>query len=407
MDPTTEPVFDADQHYYEVRDTFTRHVPKEWRERTVFEVLEEGRIRHVVGGKINRTVANPIFDPVVSAGCMMGYFRGNPEGKQLSEYLSDYHPSLPAYRDRDARIENLDAQGVEAAWLMPTIGMAYEEAVQYDPPAAAAMFRAFNRWLIDDWGFDYKGRLYASPYLAMGSVDEAVQEVEWMLDNGARIIAVRPSGVYTEGGWRSPGDPYFDPIWARINEANVVVIPHTGEVGSHGLDRYASHGADVLRGGQAPLEIVVGHDRPIANYLGALVCDKLFERFSNLRVASVENGSDFLPLLLKGLKRVGSQRPGYFRDNPLETFKEHIWVHPFWEDRLTDAVALLGPDRTLFGSDWPHAESLVEPRSYWEDVAPCDEDTQRKVMYRNTAELTSHKPLHLEIRDHSVVRSAA
>src|SRR5579862_5069802 len=66
--------FDADNHYYEPLDAFTRHLDPAWRVRTV-EVAEiDGRIRHVVGGRVSRAVTNPTFNPIVKPGCLHGYF---------------------------------------------------------------------------------------------------------------------------------------------------------------------------------------------------------------------------------------------------------------------------------------------------------------------------------------------
>jgi predicted TIM-barrel fold metal-dependent hydrolase len=384
-----EPVFDADQHYYEPLDAFTRHLPSGWGERTVQQATIDGKVRFLVAGRLNTTVTNPTFDPIVKPGAMTDFFRGNPQRKEVSECLAEREPCPDYYRDRDARIRKLDDQRVEATWLLPTIGMAYEEGMQHDPEAAAVAFRAFNRWLLDDWGFAYKNRLFSAPYLAMGDVDAAVAEVEWALNQGARMFVVRPSGVFTSSGWLSPGDSYFDPIWARIHEAKVTVIPHVAEVGGPGLDRYRPYQSGVIRGVPSPLQVAVGHERPIANYLGALTCDLLFERFPDLRIASVENGAEFLPLLLRGLRRAAFQRPSYFTKDPVEAFKEHVWVAPFWEDDLSEAVEMIGAERVLFGSDWPHPEGMAQPRDYDKVVDELrNPEATRQIMHDNTSLLT-------------------
>ncbi|BCO36270.1 amidohydrolase family protein [Mycobacterium heckeshornense] len=383
------PVLDVDQHYYEPLDAFTRHCPKEWGERTVQTAVIDGRIRQIVGGKIDRTVTNPTFDPIVKPGAMMEYFRGNPQKRSLLDILSEREPIPSHYRNRDDRLAKMDEQGLQAVWLLPSLAMGYEEGLQYDPPAAAQAFKAFNRWLLDDWGYNYKDRIFSSPYLAFGDIPTAVAEVEHGLDNGARIFVVRPQATYTDGGWRSPGDKIFDPIWARVHEAGAVVVVHIGEVGGAGLDKYVEHRGNIIGDIVSPLEIAVGHERAIANYLAALTCDKLFERFPDLKIASVENGAEFLPLLLSGLNRAGFQRPGYFASDPVEQFREHVWVSPFWEDNLVEVVKHLGVDHVLFGSDYPHPEGLAEPRQYEKVAAELNDPVgERKVMWDNAAKLT-------------------
>ena len=53
--------------------------------------------------------------------------------------------------------------------------MLYEELLKHDPVAVCATFRAFNRWLEEDWGFAYRDRIFAAPYLTLADVDWAVR----------------------------------------------------------------------------------------------------------------------------------------------------------------------------------------------------------------------------------------
>lgn len=389
IDTDLAPVFDSDQHYYEPLDAYTRHCPKQWRERTVQTAVIEGRTRQIVGGVISHTVTNPTFDPIVKPGAMTDYFRGNPQKRSLLDILAEREPIPSYYRNRDDRIAKMDEQNLQAVWMLPTLGMAYEEGMQFDPPAAGQAFKAFNRWLLEDWGYNYQDRIFSSPYLAFGDIDMALAEVEHGLANDARIFVVRAQASYTDGGWRSPGDPVFDPIWARVQEAGATVVVHVGEVGGSGLDKYVEYRGNIIGDIASPLQIAVGHERAIANYLAALTCDKLFERFPDLHIASVENGAEFLPLLISGLNRAGFQRPGYFASDPVEQFRQHVWVSPFWEDNLVDVVGHLGAEQVLFGSDYPHPEGLAEPRQFEKLATELNDPAgERKVMWENAAKLT-------------------
>ena len=119
--------FDADNHYYEALDAFTRHVPKAMQPRCVQWAEIDGRKYHVVGGKVSRAVVNATFTPIAKAGAMHEYFRGNPNGRNPLDMLKDREPIPDAYRNRDARVRVLDEQGLEACWLFPTLGVLYEE----------------------------------------------------------------------------------------------------------------------------------------------------------------------------------------------------------------------------------------------------------------------------------------
>ena len=66
-----------------------------------------------------------------------------------------------------------------------------------------------------------------------------------------------------------------------------------------------------------------------------------------------------------------------------DIFREKVWVAPFPEEDVEALVALLGPDRVLMGSDWPHAESIPIPRGYIDCIANLDAASQRKIMHDN------------------------
>ena len=60
--------------------------------------------------------------------------------------------------------------------------MIYEQLLKHDPEGVGIMFRAFNRWLEEDWGFDYEDRIFAAPYISLADLDVAVEELECALD---------------------------------------------------------------------------------------------------------------------------------------------------------------------------------------------------------------------------------
>ena len=107
------------------------------------------------------------------------------------EYLKDREPLPAAYIDRDARLEIMKTQNLESIWLFPTLGVLYEELLKDDTQAVVALMKGFNRWIEEDWGFDYKEKIFASPYISLMDIDQAVSELEWCLEKGARTIVMR------------------------------------------------------------------------------------------------------------------------------------------------------------------------------------------------------------------------
>jgi predicted TIM-barrel fold metal-dependent hydrolase len=386
------PVWDADNHYYEALDAFTRHLAPQDGPRCVQWATIDGKQYHVVGGRVSRAVANPTFDPVSKPGCLSEYFRGNPNKVDIFARLKDSEPIRPAYRDPVARMAVLDEQGVEGCFMYPTLGMLYEELLKDDPEAVCTTFTAFNRWLLDDWGFDHEGRILNAPYLSLADLDWACRELEWALDNGARLIVMRPAAATTVLGRRNPFDAEFDPFWARLHEAGIPLVVHAGDSGQSS-NGYAPDGfAATFRGGFAPSIKAFAIEEAVHDFLLSMALSKLFTRFPNLRVASVENGAEFIPDLFRKLRSQDKKLPGWFDEDPVATFRRHVWVNPFWEDDLQSVVEWMGADRVIFGSDWPHIEALPEPLDYLPETKPLSDEDRRLVLHDNAVELATPRP---------------
>ncbi len=396
MSTAPMPLFDADNHYYEAYDAFTRHVPPQAQKRGVqWVTLENGHKRHMVRGKVDFQVPNPTFNPISRPGVLREYYKGNPDGKTFMELIrSNLEPLPAAYQNRDERLKVMDEQGVQAAWFFPTAGIHYEELLKNDIETNIAVHRGFNRWLEEDWGFAYKGRIFAAPYITLADPASATEELDWAIERGARVVIMRPAPTMTAAGPRSPGHADFDPFWARVSESGVVVVAHAGNSG-YGTNGYpaSSASAEALGGGERPTVAIYKLERAILDWLTALCFDRVFERFPGARVASVENGAAYLSDLFRQLASTKERYPRWFQDDPIEVFKRHVWINPFWEDRIDGVVEFMGADRVLFGSDFPHMEGLEYPAQIFDEIGHMSEADQRRIVYENAAELTGVRSL--------------
>ena len=393
MTPDPRP-FDCDNHYYEAIDSFTRHLAKKDGPRCVQWADINGRKYQVVGGKVSRVVANATFDPITKAGALHDYFRGNPDGKQPWEFLSDIEPIRADYRNRDARLATLDDHGLSAIWLFPTLGMLYEELLKTDPEAVGIAFTAFNRWLLEDWGFEYQNRIHAAPYISLADPDWACRELEWALDNNAHVVVMRAAAPTTSVGQRSPFDPMFDGFWGRLNEAGIPLVIHAGDSGytsnGYGVDGFS---ASFSAGGFKPSIKGFHIEHAAFDFVISSLFEKLFDRFPNLRLASIENGSTFLPDLVRKVTSTVHKMPGYFTEDPVETLRKNWWINPFWEDDVNEVVDIMGADRVLFGSDWPHIEGMPQPLDYLSELKLLSDADQRKITFDNVTELNARRGL--------------
>jgi len=383
-------LFDVDNHYYETRDCFTRHIEPRMRDRAIHVREDEcGRDRVFVGD-----------EPCVWIDEVFGFERNARPGslsQQLrAEFTDAYEEEVeeeirPEYRDRDARLALLDVQGIEGTLLFPSLAVCVEPYMQDDPEQSFANLRAFNRWLAEEWGFAYRERLFAAPLLSLLDLDRAVEEVEWVLAQGARIVSLKPGPAYG----RSPADPYFDPVWARLEEAGAAVAFHSGNAGYTGYlsPLWGEESSPAAHRMSAFQWITCFADRPIMDTLAALVLHNLFGRFPGLRVLSVENGSLWTPYLLRTLDRmVGMARNGPWIGGRLEArpsalFKRNVWVAPFPEDDPHALASAIGVERVVFGSDFPHPEGLAEPVDYLKQLAGFSAEDTRRIVHDNALEL--------------------
>ena len=355
-------VFDADNHYYEAEDAFTRHLPKGMGPRAMQWAVVEGRKR-LLGRRAGQHVhPEPHVRPRRRARRRSWpSSRARQPGGDIKSLFGELEPIRPEYRDRDARLAVMDGQGLDACWLFPTLGVGMEEALRDDPEACVAAFQAFNRWLDDDWGFAYRDRIYAAPYFTLVDLDAGDRRA----GVGARPRRSRRSACGRPGRDTTRQHAHRSPRTTTrsgrgSHEAGVTVAFHGGDGG---------YGAHVRRLG-----------------------------------AAVE-----LPRLLRHAAVAGRHRqPGDHRDDgraavppparappshPRGLHRERIGVgevdaregrsrrHP--DPRLVPATSratrstarcgcrrsgrttrwtsaeTIGVERTLFGSDWPHTEGLA------------------------------------------------
>ena len=220
-----------------------------------------------------------------------------------------------------------------------------------------------------------------------------MKELEWALENDARFIVMRPSFVYSKSGGRSPADSCFDPFWQIVNDEGVTVVYHGGDSGYGDYMEDWGEGGDIQSFSNSPMRsIAMGHKAPF-DLMAALISHRLFERFPNLRMASIEMGAFWVPWLLQSMERAYGQDPNYFAENPVETFRRHISIAPFHEDSVLALKGLLGAENMLLGSDWPHAEGLADPTDFALELEGFSDAEVKSVMRDNALALSQRRPV--------------
>ncbi|MDH3679652.1 MAG: amidohydrolase [Acidimicrobiia bacterium] len=399
-------IVDADNHYYERDDCFTRHIEARFADRAVNirrprpdpdSIGQDADGPHPYGTvhigdrRLKYFTATP-SDATGRPGALQTYFKGaSGKGDALLAQGLISADDIPASQDRTLRLRLMDTQGVEAALLFPTLAVGIEHELRHDAPALFANLRSFNRWLEEDWTYGHNGRTIGVPLLSLLDINLAVVELDRVLDAGAKAIYLKAGPI----PGRSPADPSHDPFWARCEEAAVPVLFH---LGNPGLTEFYS----ALWGERpnppshrlSPFQRLTSFtERTITDTLAALIFHNLFGRFPNLSVASIEHGGDWVPSLLRKMDRaVKMTGPkdwlfGPIADRPSEVFRRHIKVNPFPEEKVQPLAAAIGIENVLGGSDWPHPEGTASPADLVQLMPDLSDTELRAVLRDNTASL--------------------
>lgn len=268
----------------------------------------------------------------------------------------------PAYEEPGARLDALDAFGLDAAVLFPNFGLVWEPMLAERPadlPALLANLRAANRWQAE-MASEGRARLFPVAHLSLRDRSWAVEEIARLGRDGLRLAMIAPAPV--EG--RPLSHPDLDPIWRACCDHGVTPVFHVGAFDGP-LDPawYAEDPEPVDR----LMDSVFLWVAP-AVALANMILHGTLERFPDLRMGVVELTAGWVPsflLHLDGARDFYVARHGApFCDlslRPSEYLRRQVRVAVLAEEGPSRLVRQTGEDTFMFGSDWPHAEGIARP----------------------------------------------
>ena len=379
---------DFDQHSYEATDCFTRFMPKAKLDSAIRLIDMPSGHKALLANERIITAFEKEHDleKAYVPGSLAEMLRKRASG-DAAEAERFFEPLQPEYLDRDARLIQLGEQQIDKSIMYPGGWALLAEPFLDGIDPLYDNFRSFNQWIDEDWGFNYRDTIYAPALMSLRDLDHAVAELDRVLAAGAKFIYLAAGPAYG----RSPGDPYFDPFWSRINEAKAVICYHISEF--HYQQEVAPHWGWKIG---PPFQFSAWQwqnsygERPITDTLSALIFDNLFGRFPDIRVVVSEFGASWAPHFVKhmdksrGMARLGPWLGGQLTERPSAIFNRHVKVVPYPED---DTVALAeqlgGTEALVMGSDWPHAEGLREPADFFGRVEGLGEEKRRHFLRDN------------------------
>lgn len=297
--------------------------------------------------------------------------------------------------DLDKRMADLDRDGIDAELVFPN-GTVIMGFLTPDPELMHAQFRIYNDWAAEI-SRGHRERMNIAACIATGNVDNAVAEVERVAKLGYRVVTLPNKPVFGPGepGQLNYNDKSFDPLWARIEEADLTVTFHV----STGSDPRVARGP----GGAVinfAFHCLTSPAEPVAN----MCASGLLDRFPRLRFAAIESGIGwvhwFLDALDEGYKKHHMWAfPKLRQGLPSDYFRMHGGA-TFSEDRI--GLELLGKygleDNFCWANDYPHHEGTfpASAAAIERTMGHLAEETRAKLLGLNAARLFRFEvPAHL------------
>ena len=233
-----------------------------------------------------------------------------------------YIESPPAFFNPEDRIMLMDEQQVDRAMMWPTLASLLEERLADDPKATAVVVHALNEWMHEHWTFNFENRIFATPVINLSIVDEAIRELDYVVERGARADpdpAGAPCLTSAAAAVRSPCRSTTR-SGSEVQESGVLVGMHSSD---DGYTRYINEwdgivvGVQRLRPRRSMFSELVGSEyRNIRDTVYSIIGHGLATRFPDLRFMPVENGSQWVPTALKQFQKLYDRDPERLRRGP-------------------------------------------------------------------------------------------
>ena len=357
-------IISADAHFTEPADLWLKYMEPKDRSRAP-------HVEHEATTDVFVCEGIKMFD----LGLIHGVRYGEDEPKAETRY-----DEIPASGwDPNARLPDLDKDGVAAEVIYPTIGMRMFAIPDSD--FQNAVFRAYNNW-VADFNKAHPKRLVGLGAVNLDDIEGAVSELHRIRKLGipGAMIALSPEKSLPYD------DAHYDPFWAAAQALELPVSVHAQterrvDVGPHNVP--------------TPVNVIF---LPIvaARVLVTMIYGGVFDRFPKLKIVSAENDAGWAGNVIERMnfthykmRRRNMERGVRHKRLPSEYFGDNIYM-TFIRDlsamRLTDIVSA---DSLMWGSDYPHLfstwpDSRAHIKEHCKSITP---ESARKIFGDTAARL--------------------
>ncbi len=346
-------IVDADRHVSEPLSMWKEYLPRKYQDHAPYTVKREtdetllSRMERL-GVKGSIPLLPELFiknEPV---------FNHWTEAVQIEVALQsvELDAHLHQATSPEAQIQSMDASRISSAFLFPTLATLIVNHAQVEPDVSVEYAKAYNNWLYD-YCSARPQRLHGAGLISRHDPSQMVDELERVADFGWTCVVIRPEVILG----RALGHADYESFWSHCEAMNIAIVFH-GSTHLHGstvgTDRFTTRFA--LAACSHPLEAQMA-------FLSLLEAGVL-ERHPRLKIAFLESGVSWLPGWLWRLDEICYKpMPGEVEQNitmpPSEYFKRQCWATFEPEEPcLREAINMVGADRLLFGTDFPHPDHI-------------------------------------------------
>ena len=271
----------------------------------------------------------------------------------------------------EGQLASMDEDNIAKAAIFSTFAGLLVNHQQVPTDVSLAYADGYNRWL-KDYCAAAPDRMFAVGLMSRHNPDTMVEQLEKIISYGWRSVTLRPEVILGH----SLASEAYEPFWQKCAENGIGIAFHGGthlHAPTAGTDRYTSRFG--LHACSHPMEAQMA--------FVSLLESGVLERHPTLKFAFLEAGASWIPHWLWRLdnicypefRRLTEQN---IKMLPSEYFKRQCWVGVEIEEPcLRQVVECIGPEKLIFGSDFPHPDHLDFDLS--NIAATCQDLTEEEV----------------------------
>ena len=299
--------------------------------------------------------------------------------------------------DPGERSEALDELGFDMQVVYPTA--AFPQVMRTPAHAQVGAALALNRGIAAFCADD--PRLLPVAYVPMHHGPDVALDV--LEDARRRSMPIVMVDMVPAEGALSPSHPDFDPLWASIVDAGMLLSVHIGLDNGWRPVRpsFFDNGRELPHfrsdaPGDALSYMAIGY--PAQLFLSSLVFDGVLERFPGLQISVAELGAVWVPGFLQHLDTSARafrrlQDLSHLSMPPSDYIRRQVRFTPFAGEPVGWMMATSSPSLYCFSSDYPHHEGTDDPIGRFErTMADVSDEDRERFWWRNLADLLDATP---------------